>query len=492
MTNNKSQKDYSYLIIQRKLFTRLVLTYEIILDSWGCTVNESNLFNSEFIQYFIDSGKFSDDLVILELFQIQEKRAAYSFSSLRRVIFNSESSYQFFRERNYENFDVSSLNCYAFPYQKTNEIGAELVLNYPSNPTNKNDLVFSDGIIALVFNELSFGVIPELNLRKSLTNSNGIESLLFLLFNENEVEDPNDIKVLNTFMALCLENSLDRGWDAEFVLHSLGERISKKISESEKFSVWKDKTNDLLSGRKVTIPLDDNGSVVLRAIMLVLLNPELDNLLTIKNTLANKIGDKVFCMAKKLILLRTGFSFFNFAERLKLGEARTFVRDLNASLYNKEFSDLYPLPEVNEEKTAEIIPNSVPKNEKLALSSVTFLSRLDDKFEGNDVYSIVGIVPNSGFNAHLIEKVSGEVFIWLIDRRVTKNSKYKGKMAIDLLQIQSSLPCELRFEVDDQGVYLRLFEYIKTESELLELLKLVYRELVVIKAFNIRKSILVK
>ncbi|MFA0026215.1 hypothetical protein AB4369_25270, partial [Vibrio sp. 10N.261.49.A5] len=63
---------------------------------------------------------------------------------------------------------------------------------------------------------------------------------------------------------------------------------------------------------------------------------------------------------------------------------------------------------------------------------------------------------------------------------------------IDLLQVQSALPNDFRFEVDSYGVYLRLSGSINTESDLLQALKYTCHELALVKAFNSRKSTLIK
>ncbi|MFA0025987.1 hypothetical protein AB4369_24100, partial [Vibrio sp. 10N.261.49.A5] len=127
--------DFSYLVIQRKLFTRFALPYEVVLDSWCCTFDSESLLSAEAARKFTHSGAFSDDLIILELGQNIQKKQAYSFSALERVIFNSNDAHEQFLERSYENFDVTSLNCMVLTKQAFDQSYANFQIEKPVNPT---------------------------------------------------------------------------------------------------------------------------------------------------------------------------------------------------------------------------------------------------------------------------------------------------------------------------------------------------------------------
>ncbi|MCK8083540.1 hypothetical protein [Vibrio sp. 1CM24A] len=499
MTTNNLKTDFSYLVIQRKLFTRFALPYEVVLDSWCCTFESESLLSAEAARKFAHSGAFSDDLIILELGQNIQKKQAYSFSALERVIFNSNDAHEQFLERSYENFDVTSLNCMVLIKQAFDQSYANFQVEKPVNPTQKSNLVLNDGVMALTFEMIKDEAKTVSELIDLFAKEQSQKELLLSLFDPSILLKADEVEILYIFINLCFENSLDMGWNIEFILNKLHERVSEDTKREDKFQVWEVKANELFSGSgELTIPLDDDGSAILRAIILVLLNPELSNLIAIKDSFGDRIGDKVFLTAKKLVLLRAGYSLLNYEERADLGDGRVFVQDLNAALYNDELPSLISFGEIlNQQVETQLLSNQVNLEDeytsKLNISDVSFVKELGERFKGDRVYSIEGIVPNTGFKAELIEKSDGLLYFLLIDLRGDeKNSKYKGKIGIDLLQVQSALPNDFRFEVDSYGVYLRLSGSINTESDLLQALKYTCHELALVKAFNSRKSTLIK
>lgn len=502
MTTSNLRADSSYLVIQRKLFTRFALPYEVILDSWCCTLNHESLVGGEVAQHFIDSEAFTEELIVLQLCQMVKAKPAYSFSQLEQVFFSSSDSLEQFYDRNYDNFDVNSLSCIALDKNETGRYEVSFNLEKPSKPMIKPELVPNDGVLALIFERVSADSESTNDLKNLIKDKQDFQQFLLSLFDKEILSKADEVEILEVFINLCFEYSLDAGWAPESILQSLHLQVSDQTRAEEKFQIWERKANDIFSGSgELAIPLDDEGSAILRSIILVLLNPELDNLVAIKESFGDKIGNKVFSTAKKLVLLRSGYSLLNHDERLKLGKSRTFVQDLNAALYNKELSSLqdYKLkveelfvrtPYVIEEPR---IGENTEKEATFSLAKVSFVRELEERLDDNKVYAIDCLVPNAGFKAKLIEKSNGEICFWLIDRRGDeRSSKYKGKIGLDLLQVQSVLPSEFRFEVDIEGVYLRLPEWVDSENDLLQVLKLACQELAFVKPFNIRKSTLFK
>lgn len=500
MTIHNLKADSVYLVIQRKLFTRFALPYEVILDSWCCTLNNLSLVSAETVLHFINSEEFSEDLVVLQLAKTTKLKSAYSFSKLEQVIFSSSEALELFLDRNYDNFDVSSLRCLVLGNQELGGSQTNVKFEKPSNPTPKSELVPNDGALALIFEKITVDSNSVADLENLLAEKQDLQKLLLSLFDGEILSKVDEVEVLKVFIGLCFENSLDAGWNPESILQSLHTRVSDETKAEEKFQVWEKKANDLFSGGELSIPLDDEGSAILRSIILVLLNPELDNLVAIKESLGDRIGEKVYRAARNLVLLRAGYSLLVHEERAKLGESRGFVQDLNAAVYNEELSNLFS----SEDRVKEPLlqetgvieePAIAEENSKstFKLADAFFVNELEERLNGNKTYSIDGIVPNAGFKSELIEKNDGELSLWLIDRRGDeKSSKYKGKMGLDLLQVQSLLPSTFRFEVDIDGVYLRLPQALTNESDLLEVLKIACQELALLKAFNARKSTLLK
>ncbi|WP_123772157.1 hypothetical protein [Vibrio mimicus] len=488
--------DSNYLIIQRKLFTRFALPYEVILDSWCCTLNGESIIDAGVAQSFVESLAFSEDKIVLQLGNIRQRKIAYSFSDLECMIFTSSDAYEQFIERNYDNFDIRSLSCKVFGENNSAKVDSGIYLEVPPTLPSKFELIPIDGLMALIFQKAISDIESVADLRKLFSHKQNFQDLLLSSFETEIFTKADEVEILLKFVDLCFENSLDLGWDPDRILNNLYIKVSEKIREEDKFQFWVKKAKYLLSGSgELTIPLGDDGSVILRSIILTLLNPELDNLLSIKESFGYRIGDKVFGTAKKFALLRAGYSLLNYVERDKLGGLRVFFQDLNAALYNNELSSLLAFEQKATEQpiqTTEVVEESRDAI-MLDLAKVSFVRVLEERLGKDKVYSIEGIIPNTGFKSEIIEQNNKELYFWLIDLRGDdKSSKYKGKIGLDLLQVQSSLPNVFRFEVDASGVYLRLPMGIKSESELLDVLKLVYRELALVKAFNVRKSTLIE
>lgn len=489
----KNSKESSfYLIIQRKLFNRLALPYEVILDSWCCSVNGQTLIEESVIEDVIRSSGFSEDKVVLKLEGIRERKTAYSFSNLDRIIFSSNESCEKFLNVNYDNFDVSSLDCTVLECFDEMKSDSKYQIELPSNPASKSMMTPIDGFLALLFDKITVEKKSKDYFRYLSSSDCSLKDLIVLFFDSDIIDKKDEAEVFRIFIDLCFENSLDLGWDPESIHQNLIKKLSDDVSGSDRLKSWSKRVEDLLSGTGgSSIPLDDDGSVVLRSIILLLLNPEFDKLLAIKESLGPRIGKKVFDTAKKFALLRSGYSLFNFQERAALGDMREFFQDFNAALYNHELQ--YLLISDNKDKELYLESNeSIEETTNLAkvdLSKVSFVSSLLEQVGESKVYSIEGITPNAGFKSVLVDQNEKGIFLWLIDlRNDDKNSKYKGKMALDLLKIQSELPKDYRFEVDELGVFLRLPRDISNEIDLLNILKLIFKELAFIKAFNVRKS----
>lgn len=492
MTANTFKSKNSYLIIQRKSFIRLALPYEVILDSWCCTLDEKTLLGKEAAEDFVRSLAFSKDTLVLELAQITQRNNAYSFSKLVTVFFNSNESLELFFDKNYANFNIRSLNCKVLNGADYAEISLFSHFNIPQNPASKSDLVPVDGVLALVFDKLTNETKSLSELKNLFLDKQELHEIIIAMFEPEVRSEIDEVEIFKIFINLCLENSFDVGWAPEEVIQALHSRLDKEIKDKEKFKKWDEKVRNLLFGSsKLDIPLGDNGSIILRAIILVLLNPQLANLIALKKGFGLKIGKYVFNTAKKLTLLRTGYSLLNYTERENIGKLRIFIQDLNAALYNNELSNLFDSEEnvLNSQVQTSDCDNVSIEIGRFNLAEISFITELNEKIGDSKVYSVKNIVPNAGFKSEIIQKSNDVLYFWLIDtRNKEKKSKYKAGIAIGLLNIQSVLPSGYRFETNDEGVYLRLPSYIANESDLLNVLKLVYKKLLLVKAFNRRKS----
>ncbi|WP_076543059.1 hypothetical protein [Shewanella sp. UCD-KL21] len=496
MTTSLFNSDSSYVVITRKHLSRIVLPYEVILNSLCYRINDSTVFNASTALSLVSGGNFADDLVLLEIAYTSVKRA-YPLSGLVSVWFATQDAKELFIDRGYENYDVEHLNCEVVSAGQIGVSPEALSIDKPESSVSKFDLVKQDGILALAYEQILSEPNSITSMKAELLSVQTLDGLLDYLLDSKELS-PLEHEVQRVFAQLCIENSLDSGWDTYSILSSLNEQLSTSVTSYHQYEVWSQKAHALVSGAgALDIPLNDNGSHVLRAIILVLLNPEQEGLLAIKSQLGENIGDGVFNIARSFVLLRSGYSLLDFHQRERLGVNRTFIQDLNAALYNEDFSAF------SQTSDSEVIEESVVEEasyqqrdetvievieSKFALSSVDFVTETEEGLEGFNAYSINGLVPNAGFVAILLEEQkTSQLYYWLIDRR-GGDGKYKGKLGIDLLQIQSNLPSDYRFEVDENGVFLRLSADIHGADKLKQALVQIKDYLSIVKAVNARKS----
>ncbi|PMG78002.1 hypothetical protein BCU83_14820 [Vibrio breoganii] len=496
MTKSLFNSESSYVVMTRKHLSRLVLPYEVILDSLCYRINESTVIDASTASSLVAGGTFTEDLVLLEITRTNIQNA-YSLSGLMTVWFATHDAKELFVERGYENFDIESINCEVVSTAQLDVFAETTSFIKAENPANKLDLVKQDGILALAYEQILSETDCVEPMKEALRSLDTLNGFLSYLLSSQELSSLEQ-EVQSIFAQLCIENSLDSGWDTYSVLNTLNERLSALASGDEIFKKWQEKAKALVSGAGAPdIPLNDNGSHVLRAIILVLLNPELENLVAIKSQLGDGIGDGVFKIAKSFVSLRSGYSLLDYHQRERIGDNRAFIQDLNASLYNEDFSvfgqtekeDVVTEDEAETHTVQEVVKaHSESVDSSFVISSVSYLTEAEEELEGFTTYSIDGLVPNAGFNAKLVEdQDTTQLSYWLIDRR-SGDGKFKGKIGLDLLQIQSNLPSDFRFEVNANGVFLRLTPNIGDGEKLKEVLTLIKDQLTTLKAVNVKKS----
>jgi hypothetical protein len=484
----------SYLLINKKYFSRYVLAYEVI-PSWLCAkVNQSLLLNDIEAQSVVNSGLVEQGYLLLEL-TMQGEKNAYSLATLSKVWFLNEELKQKFLDNSYENFDVKLLNCVVVEQRSANTNPVDLDIE-PAKEIRKSDFVnmmmLEDGIMAMFYNRIKKKPqVEELSLiTEPYYSKNELLRELFHLDSKNEIETA----VRNSFIELCLDFGIDAGWDAIRILDQLTDSLPEDISSQSTYIKWKNLALDFINSEVVPSKLfTDDGSIVLRAIILVLLNPRLDSLKALKEQNAFEVGSEVYRTAQVFTLLRLGYSSLNAGQRAEIGDDRVWLQNFNAALHNGNFKDL--LSQV----TIKIdLPNDVTSVEDLAPQhfgrdfsiKFDFLSLSQVRLAAYQVFDIEGIVPNSGFKMSLLTNdETSQVSMWIIDLRTDiGEKKYKGKLALDLLKIQSNFDGSIRFEVDDNGVYLMLNSSFSDSSDLKENLKQLFNQLSLLKVLNTRKT----
>jgi len=485
-------KDSNYLLISRKYFSRYVLAYEVILSSLCVKINQKTRLNAEEIQMVINSGLMDESYIILEL-QYEEDNKAYSLSSLNKIWFPDDELKQRFIDTSYENFNVESLNCGVVVC--TSGEANDLVLDVePPAIVSKSDFVnmmmLEDGIIAMFHNKLKeCSRLDDLSLiLKSNDSKNDLLRALIKLNSNDEI----DISVRDHFIELCLDNGIDSGWDANQILGQLTSLLPAQITNNKTYLHWRSLAEAFVNSERVPGKLftdPEDGSIVLRSIILVLLNPEFDQLKALKDQNIFEIGSQVYNTAQAFICLRSGYSLLNSGQRDEISEHRVWLQELNAALHNDSFHQ-----DNNHSNTdCELTALSIDESELDGVSSISsfeFLTESNENIGGQKTFDIKGVYPNSGFKMSLLLNTeSSQLSVWIVDLRSDAGAKkYKGKLALDLIQLQSNFELGVRFETDINGVYLRLASKVYEESDLKITLNQILTQTSLLKSLNSRKT----
>lgn len=444
-----------YVLLSKRYFSRYVLTYEILPLYLCHAINDQVLFNEEILNSLLSQKKVTDKDVILKL-EHQNPLSHISFSNIVNVGFCSQESLNTFLERSYENYDVNKLHCSVLlPSITANDQSIDIT---PPVTVDKlefsNHMAFTDAIMGLIYEQISNN--KDANLLDENYAEN-VEALLdkFLLIKE---ATPAERDIGASFFRLCTVFNINTGWNSKDVVDAFEQQASKSVKETTEFTRWLLAMRKLLNGENLHVPFTDSGNITLRAMTLVLLNPEVQNIEAIKQTLKDEIGFNVYQLALKFAKARTGYSYLNAGQRKEIEHSRSFLQELNAIIHNR--ADLLlktnsvevelPVPRENQEV------NLVPVPPELDILHHTWLKQEADSANGV-LIRINGIKPLSGFSLSLVYKLNEKFSLQIIDGNGPKGiSRFKGQLALNMLILQKDLPDSLRFEINDTGLYLTL------------------------------------
>lgn len=144
-----------------------------------------------------------------------------------------------------------------------------------------------------------------------------------------------DSGLMSTYLHLLGERDIDEGWVSADVLEELASRVLAPVADSESFQTWYRYTKAVINNEKELSTLTDDGDVLLRAILLHILNPEIDAIERMA-TRDPAPGIKVLKMAKTLAATRLGFAPLNAESKAECPGAFWLVSDLMAAFINKQ------------------------------------------------------------------------------------------------------------------------------------------------------------
>ncbi|MFB0777751.1 hypothetical protein [Aeromonas salmonicida] len=441
-------KAATYALISKKYLTRYVLTYDVLPLDLCYEVNGNRFFGSEILNNLLVQTKISDKEVVLEL--KEESCTSYvPISDLLSLGFTTQMSLDLFKERSYENFDVGLLNCRVIEAPRGTS-GSDIYITPPVQ-IDKFDfskkMALGDAVTALVHNQLLQGGWPNETTERGLFYKD--EVIGFLL--GTAAAEPAKKEIAASFFILCARYNIDKGWPTGEILDTIDRTSSTTIRQIPEFDIWLSTSRKLLNNEERHIKFSDDGDIILRAMMLVLLNPEQRNLEAMKES----IGNNVYRLAEKFILARTGYSYLCSEERVKIGEARTFLQKFNARFHNPVEELLAQSDEWHEEfSPAKGLQTETGTGSRgMVLHQYAWLT-FGEENEHGKVIKINGIKPYAGYSLDLVHHETLGLLLRIIDE--SGMDKYKGKFIQELIDVQKDLPEALRFEKYEHGLYLTL------------------------------------
>lgn len=447
---------YKYTLISKKNFTRYALPYEIIPVFLCDKVNDNFLFDYEILESLISQSLIKDDSIVIETSFENNNSKYISFSDIEKIYFLSQDSLDLFYERSYENYDISLINAEILNISKPKS-DMEIVIDV-AKKIDRNEFVdemaLKDAILRVLFKKIQDNSYDAYS--NIIKEKESLSEILKLIFgNSNSIE--TEMRVI--FFKICSKYNVSFGWNPFDLINDFKEQVSEAIGNSNEFLKWIEVVAKIINGENVNLLFDDSGNITLRAMTLVLLNPELEYLENLKKNSKLYIGEEVYKLACDFVEARFGYSFLNSAQR-----------NLNNFNFSDVISYIYSLQD-----SIDSFDNTYDQNNddsNFDISKYSFLS-ITLEGENKSEFSINGIKPISGFNLNLIYfGIDKKVYIRIIDREGPKGmSKFKGKFIQDIVEIQKDLPEGSRFEINDAGLMLLLPSCWFESSNLIDCLR---------------------
>jgi len=151
--------------------------------------------------------------------------------------------------------------------------------------------------------------------------------------------DTNVSKVFLAYLKLLGEYDLDEGWVASEIIQELENRLSEDLRDVELISKWLKYSYGVVTNKSEMGVLSDEREIVLRAILLHLINPDIESI----NRMALREyppGEKVLKTARLLAAARSGFSPMDAKDKEKFSGRYFLLADLMSSLVNGKTIDI--------------------------------------------------------------------------------------------------------------------------------------------------------
>lgn len=438
-----------YIIIPRRNFTRYVLTYEVLPLSLCCTVDDQHVTAWDAVARLHQEEAIDDNALVLGVEKgLSEQTLFVSLSKIKVILFSTEAALADCLVRKLDNsFDIEELNLQVLPNIELLSPVELPILTQPmrvDKNTFEYNMADADALMALAHHTLVSAQVNIQEIQSIAWREQAIERLLPIDFN-----DPN-LPLAKDFFKLCTTFNTTKGWDLQALIESFETHSSNESKSSPLFNQWVDKAYKIANGENVQVNFtDDEHNQILRAMTLVLYNPEQKQVQVFKQNQGEHVGERVYELASAFSAARSGYSSLTLKERNLVGQNRALLHNLNALLHNSGNEIEEPVIQSTETTFDEVIISK----EQVTLADHDFLSREPgNELNSYSVYLMAGIKPMSGFDLALLEQNDSPLSLRIIDMSDDKGrKKLTNKFAMDLIKLQKALPFkECRFEVDEE------------------------------------------
>lgn len=459
----------NYLIVPKKFFSRFIMPYEILPMFLFCQVGGESYVSKNILDTLLNEGTLNEKYLVISVLHIREE-SYINFSDISAVHFVNEFALQEFLSRSYSNLEPSMLKLEVLA-KGVVDTQKKLDFIEPEGLEKEsiaNSLRLGDALARILFINIS-NEGEEFFQKINFSSTYNLTMCLFPSEFKSELEK----NIAYSFFQICVKFNIDKGWPQEKVIGELIEGGINKPLITEEYNKWKKVVDRLVEGEFINVPFTDEGNIVLRAMTLVLLNPTVKSLELIKESMGNDLGVQVYRLSIIFASAREGYSFLENNERETIKHLRSQFRFYLFEIYNFLCGDYSPqLQEknVSEEKNEDDISQLVPSVKELG--DEPWLEEIS-LFDGSLAYGIKGVRALSGFSLYIQEDKDVLKF-YIIEFTEKGQNKLTKSLLMKLLKIQAKLIAELKFLIDEQGLYLAIPKTWLYDSTLEDNLKKIF------------------
>ncbi|RTE67337.1 hypothetical protein EH243_03810 [Amphritea opalescens] len=288
--------------------------------------------------------------VLLELKHGTTKlQSVYPASTIKTIHFASQDELEDYQARGFENVPNSLFSFEVTPALFEKGPHANVIASLPkiNRSALRENYREYDVLAGLLWDSIVQATAASelVSLLRSLVTHSDVPAALnaWIQYRVDTGNLPNeDNGLLSTYLHLLGGRDIDEGWASGEVLEELASQVIAPIADSENFKKWYQYSKAVINNQKKLSALTDDGDVLLRAILLHLLNPDVESVkrMTMRDPAP---GSKVLAMARALAATRLGFAPLDAAGKEERPGAFWLVSDLIAGYINNNKLELNEL-----------------------------------------------------------------------------------------------------------------------------------------------------